>query len=68
MSRADFIEAGAFICVVALYVGIAVAFLIEGLEVAAVIGTIPSFAYLAAIRFTDRKAPRITDPTKEWFV
>lgn len=68
MSRADWIEASAFVCVVSLLLGIGLAFLIEGMESAAIIGTIPSWAFVLAIRFSHRKAPRITDPTREWFI
>lgn len=68
MSRADWIELSAFLCVVALWLGLGVGFLIEGMESAAVIGMVPSWAFLLAVRFSHRKAPRIEDKTKEWFV
>lgn len=69
MSRADWIEASAFVCVVSLLLGLGLAFLIEGMEWAAVVGTIPTWAFLGAIRLGHRKAPRIIeDKTRDWFV
>lgn len=65
MSRHDLI---AFLCMVAMYAGFGAAFLIEGMESAAIIGTIPSWAFVLAIRFGHRKAPKITDHTCEWFI
>lgn len=51
MSRADGIETGAFLSVVSLYIGLGAAFLIDGMEFSAVIGTLPSWALLIATRF-----------------
>lgn len=68
MSRADWIELSAFLCVISLLLGIGAAFLIEGMEKAAVIGTVPSWAFVLAVKLTHRKAPRITDQTSEWFI
>lgn len=68
MNRAAWIELSAFLSVVSLLLGIGAAFLIEGMEKAAVIGTVPSWAFLLAVRFSHRKAPRVEDKTKEWFI
>lgn len=68
MSRAAWLELGAVLSVSALWLGIFAAFLIDGMDWAAAVGTIPTWAYLGAIRITHRKAPRITDPTREWFI
>lgn len=69
MSRADWIEASAFVCVVSLLRGLGLAFLIEGMESAAIIGTIPSWAFVLAVRLhRPRKPTRIKDPTMEWFI
>lgn len=68
MNRKDWFEASGFFCMISLLLGLGMAFLIEGMEPAAVIGTIPSWAFVLAVKLTHRKAPRLTDPTKEWFV
>lgn len=68
MTRKDWFEAAGFFCMISLLLGLGMAFLIEGMEPAAIIGTIPSWAFVLAIRFGHRKAPRITDPTREWFI
>lgn len=68
MTRKDWLEAAGFFCIVSLLLGLGMAFLIEGMEPAAIIGTIPSWAFVLAIRFSHRKAPKITDPTREWFI
>lgn len=68
MNRVDWFEAAGFFCVVSLLLGLGMAFLIEGMEPAAIIGTIPSWAFVLSIRFGHRKAPKITDQTREWFI
>lgn len=63
MTRAEW----AFLCVVALWLGLGVGFLIEGMEWAAVVGTIPTWAFVVAVRIAPRKLPQ-ADKTKEWFI
>lgn len=65
MTRTDWLEAGAFVCIVALLVGIGAAFLIDGMGWAAVVGTAPSWAYLGAVRFGVDHWPRIDRRAKQ---
>lgn len=51
MTRADWIEAGAIFCVASLWLGLGAAFLIDGMGLAAVIGTLPSWVFVLTVRF-----------------
>lgn len=57
MTRADWIELSALCCVMAMYLGIAAAFLINGMGWAAAAGTIPSWAFLISTWLGDTRWP-----------
>ena len=53
MSRADWIEAAGFLSMCAMVLGAACAFLIDGMEPAAFVGTLPGIAFVVACHFFD---------------
>jgi hypothetical protein len=58
MNRHDWIEVSAWVSICALWTGIGASFLISGMEWAALVGTIPSFAFIIAVRKTDWSKPQ----------